>query len=187
MEIAGRFEGFTTDYKGIHHITFTAEYKPEPETLQNLVDSGRLRITAVQYREKRSLDANAYFHVLSDKLRKALGMSFASCKNYLLTHEGGQIEYLDGEPVYIETPIPPEKMRENEFLHCQYDSLDVRGDKVIYRYIIYRGSHTFNTAEMSRLIDVTIQECKQQGIETLPPDKIEEMMRIWERNHNPQS
>ena len=186
MDIAGVFEGFTTDYKGKHHISFVVEQKPIPEELQRLLDSGRLRITAVQYREKRSLDANAYFHVLLDKLRKALGMSFSACKTYLLTHEGGQIEYLDGEPVYIETPIPPDKMRENEFLHCLFDGLDVRDDKVIYKYIVYRGSHTFNTAEMSKLIDVTIQECKQQGIETLPPDKLEEMLRAWERNH-PQS
>lgn len=35
-----------------------------------------------------------------------------------------------------------------------------------------RGSHTFNVAEMSGLLDLMIQEAEAQGIETITPDEL---------------
>ena len=50
----------------------------------------------------------------------------------------------------------------------------------LYRvYVVMRGSHTYDTKEMSRLIDGTVQEAKEHGIETLPPDELERMMSTW--------
>jgi hypothetical protein len=46
-----------------------------------------------------------------------------------------------------------------------------------------RGSHTFNTKEMSRLIDGTIEEAKELGIETATPEQIRRMMAAWDSNH----
>ena len=46
-------------------------------------------------------------------------------------------------------------------------------------YRVYRGSHTYNTEEMSILIDGTVQEAKDLGIETMTPDQIEEMKQKW--------
>ena len=48
------------------------------------------------------------------------------------------------------------------------------------RFAFMRGSHTYNTAEMSRLIDGTVAEAKQLGIETLPPSELERMKAAWE-------
>ena len=121
-----------------------------------------------KHREKRSLSANAYFHVLTDKLRQALKISFAECKNNLITSYG-QIEYIDDEPVTIKTNIPADVMRENETLHCK--PLHVE-DTDAYWYRVYRGTHTYNSQEMAMLIDGTIEECKAQGIETLTPNEL---------------
>ena len=50
----------------------------------------------------------------------------------------------------------------------------------LYRvYYVMRGSHTYNTAEMSRLIDGTVSEAKALGIETLSPDELERMKQAW--------
>lgn len=46
-----------------------------------------------------------------------------------------------------------------------------------------RGSHTYNTAEMSKLIDGTVSEAKELGIETMTPDQIEEMKQKWGFKH----
>lgn len=46
--------------------------------------------------------------------------------------------------------------------------------------ILYAGSSTYNTEQMSRLIDLIVEECKAQGIETRPPEEIEAMMQYWE-------
>ena len=45
-----------------------------------------------------------------------------------------------------------------------------------------RGSSTYNTEEMSKLIDGLVSECKEQGIETLPPEELERMMQAYEQN-----
>ena len=47
----------------------------------------------------------------------------------------------------------------------------------------YKGSHELNTAEMAKLIDGTVYECKEAGIETLTPNELERMKGLWhERN-----
>lgn len=122
------------------------------------------------HREKRSRDANAYFHVLVDKLRQALGISFTACKNELVTSYG-QIEYIGETEATIKTNVPPEKMREVETLHCKAISVPNAEDGV-YWYRVYRGSHTYNSKEMAQLIDGVVAECKLQDIETLTPDQL---------------
>lgn len=51
--------------------------------------------------------------------------------------------------------------------------------------LMYYGSSTYNTRQMSRLLDAIVDDCKQCGIETLPPEQIEEMKRTWERERKP--
>ena len=124
--------------------------------------------------KKRSKDANAYFHVLVDALRQALKISFTSCKNELITSYG-QIEYMDDEPAYVVSNIPPDYVREQEQPHMKWVGMT----EGMYRYLVYRGSHTYNTAEMALLIDGTIQECKMQDIETATPNEIAKMLQVW--------
>ena len=45
--------------------------------------------------------------------------------------------------------------------------------------VLYYGSSTYDTAQMSLLIDMVVQDCKDQNIETLPPDKLAGMMEEW--------
>ena len=121
-----------------------------------------------KHREKRSLNANSYFHVLCDKLRKALGISLAACKNNLITSYG-QIEYVDDLPLTYGTKAPPEYSRELEEIHMKLFRAEPDGWNW---YVVYRGSHTYNTQEMAQLIDGTIEECKLQDIETLTPEEL---------------
>lgn len=123
------------------------------------------------YRAKRSLSANAYFHVLVDKLRTALRISFSECKNDLITSYG-QVEYIGDEQVIIKTNVPPVKMRQSEILHCLCVKTSTEAGKDVYFYRVYRGSHTYNSQEMAQLIDGTVQEAKAQDIETLTPDEL---------------
>ena len=43
----------------------------------------------------------------------------------------------------------------------------------------YYGSSTYDTKEMSRLIDAVVTECKEQGIETLPPNELARLKSMW--------
>ena len=51
----------------------------------------------------------------------------------------------------------------------------VRKNKCV-RCNCYYGSSTYNTAEMSRLIDFIVQECQQLNIETKSADEIKSMV-----------
>lgn len=126
-----------------------------------------------EHREKRSLNANAYFHKLCDELRQELKISFAACKNHLITSYG-QIEYLDDVPAIIKTNIEPERMREIETLHCMPIAVK-EVEEGAYWYRLYRGTHTYDSREMAMLIDGTIEECKEQGIETMTPNELERL------------
>ena len=136
------------------------------------------------HKAKRSLSANAYFHVLVDKYRQAMKIGFSECKNDLIT-QYGQIAYMEGQQVVIKTNIPPDKMRTSEALHCLCVKTDVEEDTNVYFYRVYRGTHTYNSAEMAALIDKTIEliKCDAPEIETMTPA---ELMRLegYEKHTN---
>lgn len=135
------------------------------------------------HKEKRSLDSNSYFHVLCDKLRQKLGMSMARCKNHLIS-DYGQIMYLEeGEPLIYKTNAPPEYIYECEEPHLLLVKTSEEKGKPVYFYRMYRGSHTYTSAEMRKLIEGTIAECKDQGIETATPTEIAHMQEVWERKY----
>lgn len=161
------------------HITFEIENEPFEE-LNDLAKLDKLNIIATKRKEKRSLNANAYFHLLCDKLADKLGISNHHCKNLLISSYG-QKQYEDGEIVTLITNIPIEKMQEKEYLHCEpYDfEYDDDGNEYVC-YYVYRGSHTYDTKEMSRLIAGTVEECSRQGIATMTPKEIERLLGRWQ-------
>lgn len=138
-----------------------------------------------EHKEKkhRSLDSNAYFHVLCDKLRQKLGISMARCKNQLIA-DYGQILYIeDSVPMIYKTNAPEDYMIELETLHTKCVKVSEENGKPVFFYRVYRGSHTYDTTEMARLIQGTIEECKAQKIETATPEEIEHMAMLWEQKY----
>lgn len=138
---------------------------------------------------KRSLNANAYFHVLVQKLAQAQNppISLARCKNMMIA-DYGQPEYIDDQQAIIKSNVPQEKMQEIEYLHTALVKVSEENNTPVYFYRIYRGSHTYNTEEMQKLIAGTVQECENVGIETATPAEIERMIAQWgekyEKKHN---
>ena len=157
----------------------------EEEDLSSLEEMGDklLSFRISKKSEKRSLDSNAYFHVLCDKLRQKVGISMTRCKNLMITSYG-QVDYLDdGTQIVIKTNITPDEMLEVETLHAKAVKVEIQNDKEVTYYRIYRGSHTYNSEEMSKLIAGTIEECRQQGIETATPEELARMAALWREKH----
>jgi hypothetical protein len=134
------------------------------------------------HKERRSLDSNSYFHVLCDKLRQKLGMSMARCKNHLIA-DYGQIDYMDGEQIVYKTNCPEERMLELEEPHTKCIRVSEENGRKVYFYRLYRGSHTYNSAEMAQLIKGTVEECKQQDIETATEKELSHMASLWESKY----
>ncbi|MBQ0074513.1 MAG: hypothetical protein KBT34_09990 [Prevotella sp.] len=138
-----------------------------------------LDVIAHKHREKRSLDANAYFHVLVGKIADKRNLSKQYVKNMLICSYGQQLLNLDGAPVVFKANVQPEEMFENMTLHCAPCRSSIENGKEIVFYKVFRGSHTYDTHEMHVLISGTVDEAKQQGIEVLPPRELERMVNAW--------
>ena len=131
-----------------------------------------LNLTAKIHREKRSLDANAYAWVLMQKIAEAIHTDKWSV--YLMMLE----RY---SPVFTHIIVRPEAV---ERVKGEWRTVKVLGPiQVNGSYGIqlqcYFGYSTFDSKEMASFIDGIVSECKEMGIETLPPDEIERMRREW--------
>lgn len=135
-----------------------------------------LEISIKKHRLKRSLNANAYFHVLCGKIAEKQNLSHTMVHNMMIADYGQMDD--DIKNIIMDADIPWEKITT---IHLRPTSATRTMDNgKLYRvYIVMRGSHTYDTKEMSRLIDGTVQEAKELGIETLPPAELERMMSVW--------
>ena len=43
----------------------------------------------------------------------------------------------------------------------------------------YYGSSSYNSKQMSRLINDLVEDCKEVGIETKPKEEIDSLLRSW--------
>lgn len=138
-----------------------------------------LRCELTEWRERRSLNANAYFHVLCGKIAERAAESATEAKNQLISDYGQPERTEHGiMTVTMLDAIPWQKV---EGIHLRPTTATrTMDDGRLYRvYLVMRGSHTYDTAEMSRLIDGTVNEAKELGIETLTPAELERMKANW--------
>lgn len=130
-----------------------------------------------EHRVKRSLNQNSYYWALLAKVAEKSSISRNRCHNEMLASYG-QDEYVDDRLVYVTIPDNEKAEREAmeaETYHLRPTSSVMDGnDGMIYRvWVMLRGSHTYNTSEMRRLLEGIIDEAKQLGIETLPEEELE--------------
>ena len=148
------------------------------QAYEDLKDCEKISVEIKRYRRKRSLDANAYHWVLVGKLAKVLCMSNAEVHNMALRGYG-QPEIYEGKGVYMTIPDTDDARHkvDNAMDYHLSPTSQVRegNDGVMYRtYKLLRGSHTYSTEEMARLIDGMITMCKEAGIpdaEIATPDE----------------
>lgn len=179
MLLRGSFRGQLRDMDGNVIVSFNVG--KSPLDLAN-IEGKQLDIKVTQHREKRTLTQNSYYWVLLSKLSAKLKISTSRTHNLLLR----DVAYpfvVDGRIVM--QPIPDTQTAEEEILeaetyHLKPTSGIITGnDGNIYRwYVVLRGSSTFDTQEMTTLLDRLISECKEVGgIEVLPPEELERMRK----------
>lgn len=171
----GKLTEISRSFTGKLRATFEVDAVDE---LRGLEDK-ELSITVKPHREKRSLSANAYFHVLVGKLADRLHISKPKMKNILLGRYG-QREILQDKPLII-SAVSTVDLYEREDIHCIPVGYAKLQGKDFTHWAVIRPSHTYDSAEMSSLIDGTVSEAKDQGIETLTPRQLQEMMESWNR------
>ena len=171
MDTKARLVDVARDYEsGKMRMTFVVDDKPED--LDDLRKAD-IRLTARRWRVQRSLSANAYFWVLADKIALRLAESSERIYEDLLRSYGSLDVREDG-------------MVDELKLLSEFDVNLVKGhwrpydsDEHYTYYLRLKGSSRYTTTEMAHLIEGTISEAKQLGIETLPPDELERMLNAW--------
>lgn len=128
-----------------------------------------------EYRQKRSKDANAYFHVLVNQLARYFNISDEDMKIKMNLDYGTIARFEDGRIKGCK--VPKETNMKEIYKYSKWYKEDIDGYDC---YIFYKETHTLNTKEMSQLINGVIQECKDVGIETEPQEKIDSLLKGWE-------
>ena len=162
-------------FKKTTHLTFEVDQMLDVSGLEGK----DLRLKAVIWRNKRSLDSNAYFHVLVTKIAEKLNSSVTEVKNQLLADYGQpEIQNDSLMTIIMRDDIEWQKL---DTIHLKpTTAVRTMDDGKLYRvYYVMRGSHTFDSAEMSRLISATVDEAKELGIQTMTPDEIARMNALW--------
>ena len=134
-------------------------------------------LTVKEHRKKRSLDANAYAWVLIGKLAGAMRIPPTVVYNNAIQNIGGNYEVI---PIREEAV---DKFKEVWTKHgLGWPCVDMGPSKIQgYRNLrAYYGSSTYDTRQMSILIDALIQDCKALDIETLSEEKLSAMMEGWD-------
>lgn len=134
-----------------------------------------------KHREKRSRNANAYFHVLVNKMAAVLGEGNEERKKKLVVEYGALARDEDGRIIGV---MLPEKVNADSIYkyNKQFDTKVMNGRRYIC-YLLYKETHTLDTKEMSRLIDGTVSEAQELDIETLTPAELERMKNEWRNNY----
>lgn len=153
-----------------------------PNGVEELIDKD-LRLVLKPHYRPRSLNANNYFYALVGELANKRNVSKAFMHNLMLRRYG-QIQTIDGRPVYVVIPETEEtqtKVDEDEYTHLRPTAeVKIGKDGKAYRtYLLLKGSHELDSKEMAILIDGLVDECKEQGIETMTPAMIEALKERW--------
>lgn len=143
----------------------------QPQKILDRLQPGKqYDIEIKQHRERRSLDANAYFHVLCGKIAEEMGIGMEEEKTALVVEYGVPMRDNDGGMVGFKLPIGVDVNRIYRYVRC-FDQR-VENGKTFNCFIVLKHTHEMDSKEMSRLIDGTIYTAKELGIETLPPEKL---------------
>ena len=135
---------------------------------------GYVDLTIEKWSDKRSLQANAYFHVLANLIAKETKSSMDDVKKTLVLQYGTPARGKDGK--YAAVKVPKNTNIEDFYPYYRHIGEDENG---LDMYIFFKRTSDLNKDEMSRLIEGTVDEAKALKIETLPPDEIERMMNRY--------
>lgn len=133
----------------------------------------------VRKKNKRSLNANAYHWTLCEQIAKVLHISKYEAHNHLMIHYGTDWRDSRGDRVFVLMKDDDKYLRATTVHYRPTDNAEERKGKMYRWFVLLMPSHLMNTKEMSDLIDGTVSEAKELGIDTRTPDEIERMKQLW--------
>ena len=159
-------------------LSFLIDDRAEAERIVDTFSDGELDITVKRYKAKRSLTANAYFHCLCNEIARVIKSSDQEVKSRLVKDYGVPDRDEDGNLMYVILPkaCPPERI--DPYL------VQIARDETRITYLAYKHTHEMTTQEFSRVVDAAVEEAKELGIETLPPEELERLYATAQKHES---
>ena len=145
----------------------------------NLNEDSDFELSIDRVKAKRSNDANQYFWVLVGKLSEKINVSPEDIYRTYIKDIGGNYEVVPIREDAVDTWVKSWRVKGIGW-QC-----DIIGDSKLRGYknvICYYGSSTYDTRQMSRLIELCIADCKEQGIETMTPTELASLMENYKES-----
>lgn len=149
-------------------------------------EDGEYALKIEKVKRKRSIDANNYSWMLTDKLSEKLLIAGVKISKDEMHSE---MIFRYGQPMLDENEAPViisvlKGIKVTDFYQYakEIGSGTVNG-KEFSHYKIYRPSHTYNSREFSIFLSGIIEECKEQGISTETPEEINRILSLMEEKN----
>ena len=188
MKTKGRFHGMSRDMDGGLILSFRVyEEKKVLSRLEEIKDEPTIHIAASKVKNTRSLSANALYWLYVGKLAAYLRISTNRLHNLLLRRYGA-FQTVDGEELICFVPDTEEA--ENMALEAETFHIKPTSATKVFKngttrrmYKVLKGSHEYDTKEMSVLINGLMDECNHAGIPTASPEDVKEILKHYGKYH----
>ena len=172
----GRLKDLTFGAHGEQHITITvtSDFRESYDALKDT----DINVEIKKWRRPRSRDANAYFHVLVNKIAEGQSLRDDEVKRSLVVEYGALAKDEDGNTLGAMLPVTAD-MDDFYPYYRLYKTMTLEG-REYNCYLFYKRTHTLDTKEMARLIDGAIYVAKGLGIDTDTPEQIARYKEEWQ-------
>ena len=153
----------------------TIESKTDLRGLYDEFADKEIDVDIKKHREKRSKDANAYAWTLMSELSNRLNIDKITLYREFVRNVGGNYQV-----VCVQNEAVNDLCRgwEHNGIGWLTDTAESK-IKGCTNVLLYFGTSAFDIKQMSRLIDLIVTECKENGIETLTPAELQKLKEEW--------
>ena len=138
-------------------------------------DDKQYQLEIKEKKKKRSLDANSYYWVLVHKIADAANVSVLTVYREHVRDIGGNNDLVCVQNKAVDAFC---KAWQNQGLGWITEEMPSKLDGCT-NIMVYYGSSTYDTRQMSKLIECAIADCQEYGIEYLTPAELHALLEKW--------
>ena len=138
--------------------------------VDELCDSPFIAVELSKWQNPRSIRSNAYFHTLVGLIAEKMHIGFTEAKKKLVLEYGSLNRNDDGTAMGV---MLPEKVNPDSiYPYLRWFDDRVVNGKVFKCYQVMKETKKLDQSEFNRLIEGTVQEAKELGIETMTEEEL---------------
>ena len=172
----GRFESLMFNYLGKGQKAVISLNEDARQAFEELKDKDVITVKIDRYKKKRSLDANALLWLCIGRIADATRSDKLEVYKDLLKSYG-QFTYIVVKKKAVEKMVKCWRV-------CEEVGEISIGDEIGVQLLCYYGSSTYDTKEFSVLLDGTIQEMENLGIQRPSSKEMRLALEKWEKLKN---